>query len=106
MANFAALAGVMLNALELMAVSPPAVARKIKPPPILSMLKLLKLAVPAIAETVAVPLKVAEPEGSVCMAMVIEFVAAVTELSLASRTCTVTTGLIVAAARASMGCCT
>lgn len=103
-ANFAAAPAVMLKAFVLMPVSPLAVARKVKPVPALLMLKLLKVATPATAVTVTVPLRVDEPAASFCIARVIEFVAAATGLSLTSKTCTVMLGEILAPETALVGC--
>ena len=73
--------------------------------PVLSILRLLKVATPLTALTVLVPASV-PLEGLVPIATVIDALELVTVLPPASWTATVTAGLIDAAATVLLGCCT
>lgn len=66
--------------------------------------KVLKVATPATALTVVVPLS-APPVGFVPIAITIDAELVFTRLPPASSTCTVTAGVIVAAATVLVGCC-
>ena len=81
------------------------VALRVYPLPALSILRLLKVAIPLAALIVLVPDNV-PLDGLVLIATVIDALEVVTVLPLASWTATVTAGLIDAAAKVLLGCCT
>ena len=103
-ASLLAVPAVMLNAPLVAPVRPVLAAASVYAVPDLSRDRLLKVATPLVAATVAVPLNV-EPPGFVPIDIVIVAELVVTTLPLVSCTCTVTAGEMLAPAVVFVGCC-
>jgi hypothetical protein len=101
-ATFEAAPGVTLNAVDVAPVSPVLDAVSVYPLPVLLIERLLKVATPLTALTVAVPESVPTP-GFVPIAIVTAAVLPLTTAPVASWICTVTAGVIDAPATVFVG---